>query len=83
MTMTTNDQQQKYEYRMVCAYYGQDAHQLHHYPKRSFEKVEQAVIDANHKAEMSKDEYWYQECAPYKGQVRPVSEWADTNPRDL
>jgi len=75
----------EYEYRMVCGYYGEDFHQLHHYPKSTEKKLAQAIIDANHranhranhKAEVAPDKgkSWYVECAPYQPQRRVITEW--------
>ena len=65
------------EYQMVCAHYGDDGHQQHRWPKGTEARVEQAVIDANHKAEMGHPAYVYQGCAPYRAQYRPLMDWAD------
>ncbi len=63
------------EYRMVCAHYGQDGHQLHHYPRRTVGTVKQGVIDANHAAEISPNGFYNKKCTPYVPQVRPIVEW--------
>lgn len=63
------------EYRMVCAHYGQDGHQLHHYLRRTAETAAQGVIDANHRADMDGDGFYNKKCTPYVAQVRPVVEW--------
>ena len=67
--MTTN------EYRVVCAHFDEDFHQLHKWPKGDSARAKQSVIDLNHRAEMQPD--FYVNCAPYKVQQRETQEWAD------
>ena len=78
---------EEYEYQMVCAKYPEMGHEFHKYRKYSFESVENSVSDRNHKGELdaarpATERYMDHHCVPYKGQVRPVAEWADTNPRE-
>ncbi len=80
------EQVTEYEYQMVCAQYGKRGHEFHHFKKYSFDSVESSVSDRNHQGELDakrpvNERYMDHNCVPYKGQVRPVSEWADTNPR--
>ena len=62
------------EWRMVCAKYDDDGHQLHKYEKSTRHKAEQSVIDANHRADMDEG-YFYEGCAPYEVQSRPRQDW--------
>lgn len=62
------------EYRFVCAQYGHDGHQMHHYGRSTAHKAQQDVIDWNHKA-TTRDDFFYKGCAPYVAQVRPNVEW--------
>lgn len=66
------------EFRVVCAHFGKDFHQLHKYPKATERGADQQVIDSNHRAEMDTQGYWYKECAPYRKQERPVTAWTDS-----
>ena len=63
------------EYRMICAHYGEDGHQLHAYLRRTEKTAIQGVIDANHSAEQTPDGFYNQKCTPYIPQVRPVVDW--------
>ena len=71
------------EYRMVCARFGQDGHQLHRFVKVNRHSAEQSVTDANHKAEVESGSYpIYKMCAPYNIEAREVSEWGDATDDD-
>ena len=63
------------EYMMVCARFGQDGHQLHKWPKLTEERVNQAVKNANHSADMHPEGFYNRVCAPYVPMVRPIVEW--------
>jgi len=65
------------EYRMVCAHFGDDFHQLHKYGRRNEKTAIQGVIDANHSAEITPGGFYNAKCAPYRMQVRPVVAWSD------
>lgn len=65
------------EFRMVCAHFGDDGHQLHKYGRRSEASAIQGVIDANHSAEQTPDGFYNKKCTPYRAQVRPVVDWDD------
>lgn len=66
----------KVEHRVVCAYYGENFHQLHKWPKVTAKSAIQSVIDLNHQAEMQPN--FYATCAPYRVQTREVVKWTDT-----
>ena len=65
------------EYRIVCALFGQDGHQLHRWPKLSEERALQAVTNANHSADQHPDGFYNRVCAPYVAQYRPLMDWTD------
>ncbi len=67
------------QFRMVCAHFGQDGHQLHRFDKVNRHSAEQSVLDNNHKAEVSVDNPYaiHRACAPYIVETREVSEWTE------
>ena len=65
----------EYEFRVVCAHFPADFHQLHKWNKLSGKHAKQSVIDLNHTAEMQPN--FYATCAPYRVQTREVVEWND------
>jgi hypothetical protein len=68
------------EFRVVCANYGGRAdHRTHCWVKGSAGKAEQSRIDADHHASLHPDLWWRNE-APYRVQVRSVSDWHDHAP---
>lgn len=80
--MTTNDidmSKVNMEWRVVCAYFGDDGHQLHRWTKTSERAARQTVTDANHSAEMQPDGFYNQVCTPYRPQFRPLMDWTDTD----
>lgn len=66
------------EHRIVCANFGTPGHNAegHHKIKPTKAKVIQAVIDANHHAEMNPTGFYTKE-APWRRQEREVTEWED------
>ena len=63
----------EYEFRVVCAHYGDAFHQLHKWSKMSAKSSKQSVIDLNHQAGMQPN--FYATCAPYRAQNREMVEW--------
>ena len=73
------------EYRIVCAHYPASGHRSHQHAKATLAKALQAVVDANHHAEMQRDRQgerrtWYVNEAPWRVQVREVGDWLDHQP---
>ncbi len=64
----------KLEHRIVCAKHGERGHSSHAYPKRDLAKAQQDVIDANHRAEVGKTDFYRGE-APWTVERREVSPW--------
>ena len=66
------------QYRMGCAYFGDDGHQLHRFNKVSLRSANQSVTDANYKAEVDTKPYAiYTKCAPYIVETREVTLWTE------
>ena len=66
------------EYRVVCARYGERGHGQHTWAKKTEAKAKQAVIDNNHHAEVVvASTHFYTQEAPYRVQVREVTDWED------
>ena len=61
------------EYRIICAHFGENFHQLHKWSKLNEKGCKQSVIDLNHKAEMQPN--FYSGCAPYVAQHREPVDW--------
>jgi len=66
----------KLEYRVVCAHFDDNFHQLHRWPKMSDRSAKQSVIDLNHQADMSPN--FYSACAPHHVQTREVVKWTNS-----
>ena len=64
----------KLEHRMVCAKHGERGHSTHAYPKRDLAKATQDKLNADHKAEMDKTDFYRGE-APWVIQTREVGKW--------
>ena len=66
------------QYRMVCAHFGDDGHQLHKFDKVNLHSAKQSVIDTNHKAEVDTKPYAiHAKCAPYIVETREVTLWTE------
>ncbi len=63
------------EYRVICAHFGDDSHQLHKWAKLNEKGCKQSVIDLNHQAEMQPN--FYATCAPYVAQSREPEPWTE------
>ena len=63
------------KYRIACSHFDEDGHQLHGWEKQSRKAAEQAVTDANHRAEMKPGGFYNRVCAPYRVETREVTEW--------
>lgn len=74
------------EYATACAHWPGPGHRQHLRKRTSLKKAQQAIIDADHHAEMLKAQggrHWYIEEAPHQLMVRAVTDWvpADTPPK--
>ena len=65
------------EYRYVCDNFGTVRHSSHVWSKKSKEKVDKAVNEANEHAKGLKNHFLVGEF-PYRTQERTVTKWKDT-----
>ena len=63
------------EYRVICAHFGDEFHELHKWAKIGEKGAIQSVIDLNHTAEMNPN--FYAKCAPYVAESREPAPWKE------
>ena len=65
------------EWATACAHWPASGHKAHLRERNSEAKARQAVIDANHHAEMHPGS-WYAKEAPHRVLAREVTPWTDS-----